>query len=249
MNDIVKHLQSHRSIRKFKPDTISEEQLGQIMASAQAASTSSNIQAYSVIGVRDTSKKRDLAKLAGGQRHVEECPLFLVWCADLHRAQVAVRMHTSDIELELHQNVETFLVATVDAALAAQNAAVAAEALGLGTVFIGGIRNDMQQVVDLLHLPRLVYPVFGMCIGISDQMPTKRPRLPVQSVYHDERYSDSGFASDIHAYDETLGQYYASRTGEGKQASWSGEMEARLRQNRLRPELYAVIKSQGFCFQ
>lgn len=248
MNDTIKQLQAHRSIRKFKPNDITEEQISQIMASAQAASTSSNLQAYSVIGVRNADTKQQLAELAGGQRYVEECPLFLVWCADWHRVREAVRLHGDDSELELYQNVETFMVATIDAALAAQNAATAAEALGLGIVFIGGIRNHMQQVIELLQLPELVYPVFGMCIGVPDQSPTPRPRLPERTVYHEEHYRTSELVAGIRAYDETLGQYYASRTGGSKQAAWSGELTARLRPERLRPDLYDIITGQGFRF-
>lgn len=246
MNDMIKHLQAHRSIRRFKQEEVTAEQLAQIIASAQAASTSSNIQAYSVIGIRNADTKRQLASLAGGQQYVEECPLFLVWCADLHRAQAAVRLHTGDAALQLPQNVETFLVATVDAALAAQNAAVAAEALGLGTVFIGGIRNDLQRVIELLELPELVYPVFGMCIGTPDQSPTPRPRLAREAVYHEERYSRDGLENHIRNYDETLARYYASRTGGSKQAAWSGELAARFRLERLRPELYTIIVGQSF---
>jgi FMN reductase (NADPH) len=249
MSDIIRHLQAHRSIRQFKPTAITEEQVAQIIASAQSASTSSNLQAYSVIGIRDASTKRQLAELAGNQRYVEDCPLFLVWCADLHRTQTAVQLRQEDDALKIPQNVETFLVATVDAALAAQNAAVAAEALGLGTVFIGGIRNDMRRVIELLQLPQLVYPVFGMCLGEPDQAPTPRPRLPRRAIYHSERYSVPDQAEGIRAYDETLIQYYADRTGGGKQTSWSGELTAKLRPERLRPDLYEVLTAQGFRLQ
>lgn len=248
MNDTIKQLQAHRSIRKFKPDDVTEEQVGQILASAQAASTSSNLQAYSVIGVRNADRKRQLAELAGGQRYVEECPLFLVWCADWHRAREAVRLHGGDSGLELHHNVETFMVATIDAALAAQNAAAAAESLGLGIVFIGGLRNQLRQVIELLQLPELVYPVFGMCIGVPDQSPTPRPRLPMRAVYHEEHYRTSGVVAGIREYDETLGQYYAGRAGGSKQSAWSGELAARLRPERLRPDLYDIITGQGFRF-
>lgn len=249
MNDMIRHLQAHRSIRRFKQEEVTQEQLEQIIGSAQSASTSSNMQAYSVISIRKADTRRQLAALAGGQHYVEACPLFLVWCADLHRAQAAVRLHTGDATLQVPQNVETFLVATVDAALAAQNAAVAAEALGLGTVFIGGLRNDMRRVIELLELPELVYPIFGMCIGKPDQSPTPRPRLAMEAVYHEERYNQADLVKHIRAYDETLAQYYASRTGGSKQAAWSGELASRLRAERLRPELYDIITSQGFQFK
>ncbi|WP_027091832.1 oxygen-insensitive NADPH nitroreductase [Cohnella thermotolerans] len=247
--DIIEHLQSHRSVRKFKPEPVTEEQLAQILASAQSAPTSSNIQAYSVVGVRNPETKRQFAELAGGQKHIEESGIFLVWCADLNRLQTAIRLQENNPELELDQNVETFLLATIDATLAAQNATIAAEALGLGTVYIGGIRNNPKRAAELIGLPRLVYPVFGMCIGVPDQEPTLRPRLPVQTVYHAETYRTDAFADGIRAYDDATRQYYAGRTGGIKDTYWSKEMASRFRKERLRYHLRDFIEGQGFRFQ
>lgn len=249
MNDIIKQLQSHRSIRKFKPDPVTEEQLSLILASAQAVSTSSNIQAYSVVGIRKEETKRQFADLAGGQKHIEEAPLFLVWCADLNRLQTAIRLHEGTEDFVPEQNVETFLLATIDATLAAQNATVAAESLGLGMVYIGGIRNDPKRAAELLNLPQLVYPVFGMCLGIPDQEPDTRPRLPKAAIYHEEVYDDSAFADSIRTYNETTGRYYASRSGGSKDTYWSKEMSSRFRKERLRHHLHGFIEGQGFRFK
>ncbi|QHW29870.1 oxygen-insensitive NADPH nitroreductase [Paenibacillus rhizovicinus] len=246
MNETIALMKAHRSIRKFAPTAVTDEQLKQILTAAQAASTSSNIQAYSVIGVRSEEKRNRLAELTGNQKHVAEAPLFLVWCADLNRLQAAVRHHKEQADFELTHNTEAFLMATVDTALAAQNAAVAAESLGLGVVYIGGIRNRPQEVSELLKLPKLVYPVFGMCVGIPDQLPDLRPRLPVSVVYHEEAYSDAGFAEGIAAYDATISHYYEVRSGGGKTSRWSQEMTARFRQELLRPHMYDFLISQGF---
>ncbi len=225
---------------------MTEEQLRLILQAAQAASTSSNIQAYSVIGVRNEGTKRALAEAAGGQAHVAECPLFLVWCADLHRLQTAVRRHEA---VDLEQNVETFLLGTIDATLAAQNAAVALESLGLGFVYVGGLRNDPRRVTELLGLPPLVYPLFGMSIGVPDQRPDLRPRLPLEAVYHRETYSDRAFGDAIDRYDETTRTYYARRTGGWKETFWSKEMHERFRGGRLREHLREYLERQGFRFR
>ncbi|SEN05201.1 oxygen-insensitive NADPH nitroreductase [Paenibacillus sp. OV219] len=249
MNDIIKQLQAHRSIRKFKPDPVTDEQLASILASAQAASTSSNIQAYSVVGVRNKGTKRQFAELAGGQKHIEEAPLFLVWCADLNRLQTAVQLHEGDDDRELVQNVETFLLATIDTTLAAQNAAVAAESLGLGIVYIGGIRNDPKRAAELLKLPQFVYPVFGMCLGVPDQEPGIRPRLPVAAIYHEEIYGDEALVSSIKDYDETTKAYYSSRAGGSKDTYWSKEMASRFHKGLLREHLHGFIEGQGYRFK
>ncbi|MFC4100913.1 oxygen-insensitive NADPH nitroreductase [Paenibacillus xanthanilyticus] len=240
---IIEALKEHRSIRKFKPDPIPDEHIRAIVEAAQSASTSSNIQAYTAIGVRDPERKQALSVLAGNQRYVAECPLMLVWCADLHRLELVMEMHGG----QLHQNTETLLLGTVDASLAAQNAAVAAEALGYGIVYIGGIRNQPDEVAELLRLPANVYPVFGMCVGTPDQEPDSRPRLPMRAIYHEETYAeDETLLGAIKAYDETLQAYYAGRSGGGRVSNWSIETASRMKADKLRGHMKGHLSRQGF---
>ncbi|OPH46805.1 NADPH-dependent oxidoreductase [Paenibacillus ferrarius] len=239
MNEIISLLQNHRSIRKFKDQPVSESQLNAILAAAQAASTSSNMQAYSVVHVKDSSLRSQLAALAGNQAYVSESPVFLVWCADLHRYEQAVRRHG---DTPVTGNAENFIIATVDAALAAQNAAVAAESLGLGVVYIGGLRNKPAEASELLGLPQLVYPVFGMCIGMPDQEPLLRPRLPLEAVYHVNQYTDNQVAVD--GYDESIRDYMKERTDGKVDTTWSKEMAAKAQ--RPREHMKAFLNAQGF---
>ncbi|OXM85108.1 oxygen-insensitive NADPH nitroreductase [Paenibacillus rigui] len=241
MNSVIELLHNHRSIRKFKDAPLSGEQVDSIIGSAQMASTSSNVQAYSIIGVTDPDKKKRLAELTGNQAYVEHCGLFLVFCADLYRNQVAVSMH----EQPFHQNTESFLVASLDAALAAQNAAVAAESLGLGICYIGGIRNKPQEVSELLELPQLVYPVFGMCIGVPDQAPSSRPRLARPAVYHPNAYNAGRTRSDIEAYDEVTREYYKERTQGKVLTTWSKGLADKYREP-VRAHIRPFLEARGF---
>ncbi|AEI43044.1 oxygen-insensitive NADPH nitroreductase [Paenibacillus mucilaginosus] len=245
MTDILNALQSHRSIRKFQSTPIPAADLEQILLSAQAASTSSNLQAYSVVTVQEPGRRARLAELAGNQAYIEESPLFLVWLADLNKLRTAVKFHE---DVELQTNTELFLLASIDAALAAQNAAVASEALGYGIVYIGGIRNNPREVSDLLELPPLVYPVFGMSVGVPDQEPDLRPRLPLGAVVHSEVYRQEELETGIRAYDETTREYYAKRKGGPKfgETVWSREVLRRLEPGRLRGHLHGFLSEQGF---
>ncbi|QAY65359.1 oxygen-insensitive NADPH nitroreductase [Paenibacillus protaetiae] len=247
MNDTIRLLRAHRSIRKYKNDPVTDGHLQQIALAAQAAPTSSNIQAYSVVAVRDTNRKQVLAGLAGNQKQIEESPLFLVWLADLNKIQTAVRLHEDS---KLHQNTELFLLATIDATLAAQNAVIAAESLGYGTVYIGGIRNNPGAVSELLELPPLVYPVFGLCVGVPDQEPDIRPRLPIGAFLHEEMYQNGRVAGAIEEYDATTRTYYATRKGGGKggetETSWSREMVRRFDGGRLRGHMRSFLQDRGF---
>lgn len=242
MNETIDLLRQHRSIRKYKPDPIPEEHFAAIIQSAQCASTSSNMQAYSIVAVTEPDKKAQLAALAGNQAYVEECPVFLVWCADLNRLKIASGMEEEGV---VPGTTELFIIATVDTALAAQNAVVAAESLGLGAVYIGGIRNNPGQVAELLELPDLVYPVFGMCLGYPAEEPTLRPRLPMRTVVHHNRYSDDHMVDGIAEYNEQYRRYMLDRTGGKRDTTWSKEMAARLKGN-SRLHMKPFLVSRGF---
>ncbi|MFC9778550.1 oxygen-insensitive NADPH nitroreductase [Paenibacillus chitinolyticus] len=241
MNSVIDLLTRHRSIRKFKPDPIPGDQLQAIIASAQMASTSSSVQAYTIIAATDPALKKELARLAGNQAYVEQCGLFLVFCADLNR----LRKATEQSGEVFHQNTESFLVASMDAALAAQNAAIAAESLGLGICYIGGIRNNPDGVAEALKLPELVYPAFGMCVGVPDQEPSLRPRLPQTAVLHENGYQSERSDEGVRRYDETTRKYYEERTGGKQSITWSRSMADKYRQP-VRAHLKPFLEKQGF---
>ncbi|WP_310550542.1 oxygen-insensitive NADPH nitroreductase [Paenibacillus glufosinatiresistens] len=244
LNDTLELLMRHRSIRRFADTPVTEEQLEAIVGAAQMASTSSNVQAYSVIAVTDPGRKERLAALAGNQAYIRECPVFLVWCADLYRLREVTSAHMAP-EASHIDTTENLIVATVDAALAAQNAAVAAESLGLGIVYIGGVRNDIAAFSEALELPELVYPVFGMCVGTPAQEPVLRPRLPLQSVLHRERYSAQETVERAAAYDETTRAYMRERSGGTSDTPWSVTMAHRLAQP-ARMQMKEFLQSRGF---
>ena len=176
-NEHISLLLSHRSVRGYRPDALPAGTLETLIAAAQSAATSSNLQTWSVIAVTDPDKKAALAKVAANQKHIEQCPLFLVWVADISRNQ---RLGAEEgVTLETMPYQETFLVAAIDAALAAQNATVAAESLGLSCVYIGALRNNPQQVARVVGLPSGAFGVFGMCVGYASAagVTEVKPRL------------------------------------------------------------------------
>ncbi len=246
MNEVIRLLQKHRSVRKFTDKPVDDALLLEIVRAGQMASTSSNMQAYSVIRVSDPARKAKLAELAGNQAYVRDCPLFLVWCADLHRLNAAVGQSKAYIGM-----TENLVIALVDVSLAAQNAAVAAESAGLGIVYIGGIRNRIDEVSELLKLPAHVMPVFGMCIGYPDPEDASaassllRPRLPVEAVLHQESYDGSGYEEALASYDETTRRYMRERTKGKSEASWSESMRSKL-SSPSRPGMRAYIERQRF---
>ena len=225
-NDTLALLLSHRSVRSFESGPLPDGTLEALVAAAQSAATSSNLQTWSVVAVDRPEVRRELAAIANNQKHIEVCPIFLVFLADVSRN---TRLAEAEgVELAGLPFLESFLVAAIDAALAAQNAVVAAESLGLSTVYIGALRNDVVRVAELLGLPPGAAPVFGLCIGkaVAGREGEVKPRLPQAAVLHRETY-DAADAGHRAAYDPRMEAF--SRRNEMAGSTWTQRVILRLR--------------------
>ncbi|RKD72773.1 FMN reductase (NADPH) [Sinobaca qinghaiensis] len=233
MNHTIETILDHRSVRKFKDIPLEEETVEMLVRAAQAASTSSFVQAYTIIGIEDPVKKRKLADLAGGQPYVEKNGYFFLFCADYHRHEELLRTRDTDINVST-ESTEGFMVAVIDAALAAQNMAVAAESSGLGICYIGGIRNKLPEVDALIETPDYVLPLFGMAVGYPEKREGIKPRLPLEAVFHKNQYSkDKAALSEAYqAYDEIIKAYYQNRSSASKSMTWTDQMQALLERSK-----------------
>lgn len=229
MNNVIETILQHRSVRSFKEKPLDQEQIKAIVKSAQAASTSSFIQAYSIIGVTDKQKKQRLAELAGNQSYVAENGHFFVFCADLNRHKMIGDLENADLQDSI-ESTEKFMVALIDTALAAQNAAIAAESMGLGICYIGGIRNDLEAVKELLKTPEYVVPLFGVAVGYPDQETDLKPRLPLEHVYMENEYEQDRnvLEQQLKEYNQTTSDYYRERTGGKREDTWTSQMAKML---------------------
>lgn len=242
MTPTIDLLKSHRSVRKFKDRQVDDQTLTAIIAAAQCAATSHFVQAYTVIRVRDMARRQAISVLAGHQVWVARAPVFLVFCADLNRLETVCRMHDAVMEKGW---AEQFVTATVDVALLAQNVLTAAESIGMGGVFIGGIRNDPQTVCDLLEIPDQAYPVFGMCLGWPAHDPPPKPRLPVEAVLFTDRYPQDHDRDLLADYDRTTNHYYVHRNSNLRDETWTRQM-ADFMSRVIRPHMKAFLDKKGF---
>lgn len=187
-NETLDLLLSHRSVRRFRPGSVPAGLVETLVAAAQSAPSSSNLQTWSVVAVEDPARKARLAHLAADQAFIREAPLFLVWSIDQRKLRAtAAAQGREALALDY---LESFLLGAVDTALAAQNATVAAEALGLGATYVGAIRNRPAEVADELGLASGVFALFGMAVGWPDpEAETEvKPRLPQAAVLFREQY-------------------------------------------------------------
>jgi nitroreductase len=203
-NNVLETIINHRSVRGFLPDALPAGTLELLVAAAQSASTSSNLQLWSVVAIEEPSHKARLATLAGGQQFIRDAPLLLVWLADLARIDAIAAEHQQTVEGTHY--LEEFIVGLVDAALAAQSALIAAESLGLGGVYIGAMRNLPEQVAEALKLPPHVFAVFGLSVGWPDPAKTTdiKPRLSQRVVLHRETYNTAAALDEVDEYNAIM---------------------------------------------
>lgn len=246
-NPVIQTLLQHRSVRTFLPDALDSGVVELLIAAAQSAPSSSNLQPWSVVVVEDKARKARLAALALNQEQIHIAPVLFVWLADLSRLRrVAAKVGETASGLDY---LESFEVGVIDATLAAQNTVVAAESLGLGTVYIGALRAQPEKVAEELSLPPEVFPIFGLVIGKPD--PAKptfvKPRLPQRAVLHREHYSVEVQNEAIEAYDRIL---QVSQTAQGIPAkAWTKQAAARIKGPEAldgRARLTKAITNRGF---
>lgn len=216
----------HRSVRKFTDQPITDDELITIVAAAQSASVSSNLQLFSVVAVRDRDRLKRISEAIGGHKYVEDAAVFLVWVADLNRAAAIAEANGASIETTAY--IENTLVAFSDVGIAGQNALLAAESLGMGGLFVGGVRNNPLAVAEELALPKYVFPAVGMALGWPDPAEEAgvKPRVPMEAVLHFEQYDADAWRAPIAEYEQRLAGYYADY---GKpEYSWMRTMQRRI---------------------
>lgn len=221
MNETIKLLLSHSSCRSFLDKPVPEEVAEAIIKCAQRAPTSSYLQAYTIIRVEDKEKRKLLAEYAGGQEWVEKAGLVLLFCADLHRLEVMLDVKDKNV---LH-NTELYTVAVTDAALASSRALVAAQAMGLGGVFVGGVRNETEKMAELFELPQMVFPMYAVCMGYPDKIPPQRPRMAAKMISAVDGYPDITGPEQLTDYEKEVSEYFLDITNGRSGRGWIARAE------------------------
>ncbi len=194
--DFLNVIFSRRSVRKYARTPIPHEHLSLIMEAGRRAPTDATLQLWTSIRIVDPDLRARIAN-AIGQEHVLEASEFFIFIADLYRLSKLLEFRgyrLGDVEELL------LLLAAVDAALAAENMVLAAQALGYGSCFIGGIHNIAEDIIEWLGLPEKTYPLFGLTIGVPAENPPERPRLPSNMLFHENRYREYSVEDLARAY-------------------------------------------------
>jgi len=222
MNPVIDSICGHRSIRAYRDTPIPNDALDSILHAAERASTSGNMQTYSIIVTREHARRQELWQIHYQQDMIKQAPLLLTFCADWNRM---IRWCELSEAAPGFDNLLCFLVGAADALIAAQNAALAAEAEGLGICYMGTTLCQPLKLIEFFSLPKHVFPVTTLVVGYPDENPDPRDRLPIESIVHQEKYEPFD--------DARIRQTYVRRETEG----WKRYMSF--------PELAESIRSSG----
>lgn len=246
--DTLQIIQNHRSIRKYKNTPISDELLHSILNCAFRASTTGNMQVYSIIVTKDDEKKRQLAPLHFNQAMVMQAPVMLTFCADFNRFNKWCELNYA---VPGYDNFLSFITAAIDALLAAQNACIGAESLGLGICYLGTTLYNAEKIAEILKLPKGVIPITAVVIGYPEEIPELVDRLPERAIVHYETYSD--FSSEeikkLYSEKEQM-EFYKNLVAENKVNNLAQVFTQKryTQENNLlfSKSLLAFLKKQGF---
>lgn len=181
----MKSIKERRTIRKYSDKEIPENLLKELLETASRASTMGGLQLYSVVVTRSKEIKEKLAPFHFNQPMVTKAPVVLTFCADYNRTTEWCKNRNANPG---YNNFESFYNATIDTLLFAQTFTTLAEENGLGICYLGTTTYQPQQIIDILHLPELVFPVTTVTVGYPDESPEQTDRLPIEAIMHDETY-------------------------------------------------------------
>jgi nitroreductase len=233
-------LLTHRSVRDFSSEPVPEETVAGLIAAAQSASTSSNLQLWSVISVQDSARRTEAAKLCGDQKQIHDAAWFFAFVVDHAR----LRSFAAEEPDALGSN-EFFTMAVVDAAIAAERMVCAAESLGLGVCYIGALRNHPAEMAEFLNLPAGTFGVFGLALGwpAEDCTAAMKPRLGQEVIWHRESYNHEQDPTD---YNQRMAAFYEEQHMRAS-VTWSMRSGRRATKPKLggRADLKPFLESQG----
>ncbi|WP_283679735.1 NADPH-dependent oxidoreductase [Lentilactobacillus sp. Marseille-Q4993] len=245
-NSTLNVINDHRSVRKFTGELLTKDQVDTLIDAATHASTSTFSQQYSIISVTDRDKLEAIAKLTGNKQWILKSGHFFVMVVDQYRNLQLAKTENQDPYIL--RTFDKFLAGTFDVGIATENIMLAAESMGLGGTVLGSILNDSQQMIDLLGLPELTFPLLGIAVGVPASRPDLKPRMPHPMQHFDNQYQlGKEFEHNLNEYNSQLGSYYQSRNSNQRTETFTSHIVSELARDRtLRSELIQMISKQGF---
>ena len=237
---------NHRSIRKFKDQQLTEEQLTTLYTVFQHTATSLFMQSATLLHITDETKRAKIRELCG-QKYVGAQGDLFIFVVDLYRNQ-QIRQQLGKDDGRLH-TTDIFFQGLDDTLLAWQNVANAVESMGLGYVPLGTINDHPLAMLDVLDLPKLTFPALGMQVGVPDQEPQLKPRLPLEFTTFENDYPRDFAVDNLKDYDQVVTTYYDLRDTNKRIDSFTKQITGEKLNTKAidRDELPELLHRQELC--
>lgn len=246
MKDVKEALLSRTSVRRYEREQISQQDMDFIYDAVRNTPTSYNGQQFSVIDISDQELKLKLYELTG-QKQIKTCNRLLVFLSDYNKiSRLAERKQINMPEFT--DTMDGTMIGIIDASLAMMSAVVAAEACGLGSNCIGYLRTvDPKAVADILKLPKGVFVVCGLALGVPREQPDLKPKQPASTVFHQNCYRQDTekLIDDLEAYDADVKAYNATRSGGTTTNDWVAHI-IEYYDHAMHYEILQYLKNQGY---
>lgn len=241
-------LNQHVTIRKFKNQPVPDELINSVLYSGTKASTTGNMQLYSIIITQRNDVEKELLPLHFNQEVAKSAPVLLTFVADLNRFVKWCEVSNANSG---YDNFLFFLTAAIDAVLVAQNVCIAAENLGLGICYLGTTVYNSREIIKVLDLPKLTFPVTSVAIGYPDEYPAQTDRLPLRGIIHHDKYRNytEQDIADLYSFKENLesSKQFIKQNNKEKLAQVYTDVRYKKQDNELFSEkMLGVLKEQGF---
>lgn len=241
---VLESLYNHQSIRNYHDQSLTKEQIESIEKAVIQVSSSCFFQMVTTIRVNDRDKLRQIGALSGDQNCIATCAEFWVFCID---ATKLIHMN----ELKTPIPFRLFYSGLNDVSLCCQQALVAAESMNLGCVIVGGHKQGIRKLTELLNIPKGVIPALCLCIGVPDEKyrEAQKPRLPKHWLFMENEFKDPFNEGELKDYNEKMRQYYLNRNHGARDDTWNNSCRELLNNpnaSQVKTPLIEYIEEQGF---
>ena len=246
MESVKKALLERTSVRRYERESIPQETMDFIFEAIRNTPTSYNGQQFSVIDIDDQPLKEKLYELTG-QKQLKTCNRLLIFLSDYHKMELLAKEKGLDMPA-FTDTMDGTIIGIIDASLAMMSAVVAAQAAGLGSNCIGYLRTvDPAKVAELLNLPKGVFVVCGLALGIPREQPDLKPKQPKETVFFKNAYTKDSkkLTEDLVEYDKVVKQYNETRAGGTTENDWCDHILDYYR-HAMDYKILDYLKDQGY---
>ncbi len=245
MNSTINTQLNHRSIRKFTDQPVPAELTASLLAVVNQTATSTGAQSFSLIHITDPRKKETIAAVCK-QSYVASIPELYIFIVDAYRNAMIAK--EQGCTLAAARDMDRFFQGFTDGCLAAQNMTAAIESLGLGALYLGSILNNVDEIISILGLPELTFPIVGVGFGYPAESPMLKPRMSLDlKVFENHYQKQDNYLEAIKDYDQVMQNYYDLRDTTKSLPAFSRQIVQRLENaNPMRATLLRSVKKQGF---